>query len=75
MSHCLITLFLLISSSFAFAGGDAAAGKDKALICTGCHGADGNNSHSEYPVLAGQVESTYLNSSEILDQALELMIT
>jgi cytochrome c553 len=40
--------------------GDATIGKDKALICTGCHGADGNNTHSEYPVLAGQIESYLL---------------
>ncbi len=60
MVHYLITLFLLISSSLAFAGADAAAGKDKALICTGCHGTDGNNSNSDYPVLAGQVGSYLL---------------
>lgn len=56
MNQYLITLLLFISSSLAFAGGEAVAGKDKALICTGCHGTDGNNSNSDYPVLAGQVE-------------------
>ena len=60
MHHYLIILLLLVSSSLAFAGGDATSGKDKALICTGCHGVDGNNTHSEYPVLAGQVESYLL---------------
>ena len=60
MYQYLIAVFLLLSSSFALAEGDAKAGKDKALICTGCHGADGNNSNSEYPVLAGQVESYLL---------------
>ncbi len=60
MYHYLITLLFLISSSLAFASKDATTGKDKALICTGCHGAGGNNSHSEYPVLAGQVESYLL---------------
>ena len=56
MKYNLITLLLLMSSSLSFANGDAMAGKDKALICTGCHGADGNNSNSEYPILAGQVK-------------------
>ncbi|MEE9492395.1 MAG: c-type cytochrome [Gammaproteobacteria bacterium] len=60
MNQHLIILFLLICSSLAFAGGVATAGKDKALICTACHGADGNNSNAEYPVLAGQVESYLL---------------
>jgi len=56
MKYNLITLLFLMSSSMVFANGNAAAGKDKALICTGCHGADGNNSNSEYPILAGQVK-------------------
>lgn len=57
MKYNLITLLLLISSSLAIATG---TGKDKALICSGCHGVDGNNSNSEYPILAGQVESYLL---------------
>ncbi len=60
MKHNAITLLLLMSSSLVLANGDATAGKDKALICTGCHGADGNNSNSEYPILAGQVKSYLL---------------
>jgi len=64
MRHYLSPLFLFVNSmTFAAGGsttGDATAGKNKALICTGCHGTDGNNTHSEYPVLAGQVESYLL---------------
>ncbi|MFN0038297.1 MAG: c-type cytochrome [Burkholderiales bacterium] len=33
---------------------DAAAGKDKAQICAACHGADGNSTVPQYPILAGQ---------------------
>ena len=39
----------------AVAGGDAAKGKEKAAVCSACHGADGNTPLSpEYPRLAGQ---------------------
>lgn len=34
--------------------GDAAAGKDKAALCAGCHGDDGNSMSAEFPRLAGQ---------------------
>lgn len=36
------------------AGGDAAAGKDKAGLCMGCHGEDGMSVNPECPSLAGQ---------------------
>ncbi len=39
----------------AVAAGDAAKGKEKAAVCSACHGADGNTPLSpEYPRLAGQ---------------------
>ncbi len=34
--------------------GDAVAGKDKAELCTGCHGEDGNSVEAKIPKLAGQ---------------------
>jgi cytochrome c553 len=36
--------------------GDAAAGKDKSLTCSACHGADGNSAVPTFPKLAGQGE-------------------
>jgi cytochrome c553 len=39
----------------AQAAGDAAQGKEKAAVCSACHGADGNTPLSpDYPKLAGQ---------------------
>ena len=38
----------------AIYAGDVAAGKDKALVCAACHGADGNSLVPMYPSLAGQ---------------------
>jgi cytochrome c553 len=38
----------------AQAAGDATAGKEKAGVCAGCHGADGNSANPEWPKLAGQ---------------------
>ncbi len=34
----------------------AAAGKEKAAVCAGCHGTDGNGENSIYPKLAGQYD-------------------
>ena len=46
----------------AFAGGDPQAGKEKAAVCAGCHGADGNSSIGANPRLAGQYESYLLQA-------------
>lgn len=52
----IFNVFLMASASLAMAAPDAAAGKDKAALCAGCHGADGNSGiNPEWPKLAGQV--------------------
>ena len=38
-------------------GGDPKAGKDKAALCAGCHGDDGNSMMADFPRLAGQYEA------------------
>jgi len=45
-------LFLLVL--FHAAHADLAAGKRKAEACAACHGADGNSTIAQFPVLAGQ---------------------
>ena len=48
-------LFALVSMAGGVqAGGDPAAGKDKAGLCMGCHGEDGMAVNPECPNLAGQ---------------------
>jgi cytochrome c553 len=47
---------LLAAASPAFAAGDVAAGKRKALACQTCHGLDGLSRLPEAPNLAGQPE-------------------
>ena len=47
---------LCILSGSVQAAGDAAAGKNKALACGGCHGMDGNSMVPTFPKLAGQGE-------------------
>jgi len=56
MHYFVITLLFAINSNMAIAG-DPVIGKTKAIICIGCHGADGNSSHSIYPKLAEQNEA------------------
>ncbi len=40
----------------AQAAGDIDAGKVKSAVCAACHGADGNNPSSAFPILAGQYQ-------------------
>lgn len=54
MKKLAISLLLLAGVSTAFAGGDPVAGKAKATLCFGCHGADGNSSNPDWPSLAAQ---------------------
>ncbi len=41
----------------AMAAGDAAAGKAKAAVCAGCHGANGISANPLWPNLAGQKDA------------------
>ena len=41
----------------AHAGGDPVAGKAKAVVCSACHGVDGNSINPLWPKLAGQHEA------------------
>ena len=51
----------VLISPMAFAG-DAEAGKEKALTCEACHGADGLGTNPMYPVLAGQYEDYLIHA-------------
>lgn len=50
----LLALVALASTLPAWAGGNAAAGKAKSLVCAACHGADGNSVNPAWPKLAAQ---------------------
>jgi cytochrome c553 len=54
-----ISLIAIVVASPALAAGDADAGHNKAQVCAGCHGADGNAAIPNYPKLAGQ-HASYL---------------
>jgi cytochrome c553 len=54
MNNIFLSLvFLAFLPTNAFAQ-DAVAGKEKAQICAACHGADGNSTIPQNPILAGQ---------------------
>jgi cytochrome c553 len=60
MKKLALALSVLASiSSSVMAEGDAEAGKTKAVVCSACHGTDGNSMIDMYPKLAGQ-QATYL---------------
>lgn len=48
--------------SFSAVAGDAAAGKPKAALCAGCHGANGISMGPDIPNLAGQKEAYLANA-------------
>jgi cytochrome c553 len=54
----VITMGVLLGLSGAvLAAGDVAAGKTKAAVCAGCHGAEGISAAPIYPNLKGQKEA------------------
>jgi cytochrome c553 len=55
----LLTLLFAAALLPTAALADAAAGKEKAVVCAACHGADGNSTNPLWPKLAGQT-SRYL---------------
>lgn len=61
MSHRLPLILaaglLALASTAAHAAGNPSAGEQKAGVCGGCHGADGNSVNPIWPDLAGQHES------------------
>ena len=48
----------------SYAGGDAQAGQQKAAMCLGCHGADGNSLVPTFPKLAGLGEKYLLKQMQ-----------
>ena len=52
----LVAASVMAVSTNAIAGGDAAAGKAKAAVCSACHGTDGIGKMPTYPNLKGQKE-------------------
>jgi len=52
-----VSSLFLISASVSMAAGDAAAGKAKAAVCAGCHGAEGISANPLWPNLAGQKDA------------------
>ena len=49
-------MIFTLGNHATLADGDAAAGREKALVCAACHGADGNSPNPVWPKLAGQHE-------------------
>lgn len=54
-----LSVVIIALSSPAIAEGNAEAGKTKIIVCSACHGMDGNSMIDTYPKLAGQ-HATYL---------------
>src|SRR3954467_969047 len=54
MKNILALLALLILLPSVTVAQDAKAGREKAAVCATCHGADGNSTIPQNPILAGQ---------------------
>jgi cytochrome c553 len=55
-SLALAAAAVLLSTTIAHAGGDAAAGQKKAVVCKVCHGIDGVSKNPLAPNISGQIE-------------------
>ena len=64
MKNLLILLTVALGLAQPALAGDAAAGKDKAMTCTACHGPDGNSAVPTFPKLAGQGEKYLLKQMQ-----------
>lgn len=60
MKKFALIVLACLASAPVLAAGNAAAGKDKAVACGACHGADGNSLAPTFPKLAAQHESYLL---------------
>jgi cytochrome c553 len=60
-----LLLALLLSSSFVYAGGDPARGKELQGDCSDCHGEDGLGD-DEYPTIAGLDEAYLLEQMKLI---------
>ena len=56
------TLAVALAAAPVLAGGDPAAGKEKAAACYACHGETGISPQSIYPHIGGQYEDYLLHS-------------
>ena len=56
MKNLLIGLSLVLGFTGSAVAADAAAGKEKTMMCSACHAADGNSVVPTFPKLAGQNE-------------------
>jgi cytochrome c553 len=56
MKYFVIGLSLMLGFAGPALAADAAAGKNKTLVCSACHGVDGNSVVPSFPKLAGQNE-------------------
>lgn len=56
----LLAGMLAVSGIPALGAGNAAEGAKKAQFCAGCHGPDGNFTHTGTPRLAGQTEAQFV---------------
>ncbi len=70
MKKFITALSILVTlSTPALAAGDAETGKTKAIICSACHGVDGNSIIDMYPKLAGQHQAYLSKQLQELRQA------
>ncbi len=63
MKRLLAFVIVAGLSAQALAAGDAESGRKKAVLCTACHGADGNTpAGPDFPRLAGQRQDYLLKA-------------
>ena len=70
-------LITLVSSVLFLGAGDPESGKEKVVVCSACHGADGNSVVGLWPSLAGQNEKYLLKQLRLVksgDRVIDSMV-
>jgi len=72
ISISLVLIFILTGTISSSIAGDIEAGKQKSIVCSACHGQDGNSLNPLWPSLAGQHKQytsntlkAYLNGTRV----------
>lgn len=65
LAPALLACLLALASAAATAAGNPAEGAKKAQFCAGCHGPDGNYTHTGTPRLAGQPEAQFVKKMQV----------
>ena len=68
LSRYIVASILFLCSLCVFASGDPKRGESLTLVCSACHGVDGNSPLGSFPNIAGQNQKYLLMAQRLMKQ-------